>query len=359
LSKPHVSIIILNWNGWRDTIECLESIYKSVYENFHILLIDNNSNDNSTKKILGWASGSYEIKLYTDFKQLVYPLVKKPLPVLELNDVDESSIKENIKIRFKNNLPLKSIILFNSIKNMGFAAGNNLAIKIDNILFNSPYVYILNNDTIIEPNSITNLISFMEKNQIYGAVSSAIYFYSNPEKIHNVGGKLSILGYRKYYNDEKQIKNKEVTFATGCALLIRKNVFRDSHIFSEKFFFGEEDFELALRMRKQNIPLTCLGNSKIYHKISHSSNNLFSDDLRKKFLYFFLRSINLKDYYPKLIWFCWNKMIGLYAFFWLMIKYKVPVNKIIRFIIYLDHYGKIYDDAKKLTIERIYREIDF
>ena len=54
---PSVSIIVLNWNGWEDTIECLESLYKIDYDNFNILIIDNNSEDDSIKKIKDYCNG--------------------------------------------------------------------------------------------------------------------------------------------------------------------------------------------------------------------------------------------------------------------------------------------------------------
>ena len=61
--SPNVTIIILNWNGWEDTIECLESLYQINYSNFDVIVLDNNSRDESWDKIKDYAQGKLEVKL--------------------------------------------------------------------------------------------------------------------------------------------------------------------------------------------------------------------------------------------------------------------------------------------------------
>ncbi len=87
---PYVSIIILNWNSWKDTIECLESVFKLNYPNFAVFLFDNGSKNESVSKIINWANGNEELKLETNLVSLVFPLMNKPIKF------------ENIKLEHKN-----------------------------------------------------------------------------------------------------------------------------------------------------------------------------------------------------------------------------------------------------------------
>ena len=82
---PKVAIIILNWNGWEDTTECLESVFRNTYQNFQVIVIDNGSTDDSMEKIKDWAEGKQEVltpepthPLY----HLSHPSAIKPIPYI-------------------------------------------------------------------------------------------------------------------------------------------------------------------------------------------------------------------------------------------------------------------------------------
>ena len=94
----HISIIILNWNGWSDTIECLESVVKSDYANYSIILVDNNSIDGSVEKIVSWANGDRFHLIETKFPHLLFPLCPKPIIISEISTSSEifKSVKESI-----------------------------------------------------------------------------------------------------------------------------------------------------------------------------------------------------------------------------------------------------------------------
>ena len=99
-TSPHISVIILNWNGWQDTIECLETVLKNNYQNYHIFLIDNFSEDDSITRIRQWATGDWNMGIETNFPDLIYPLVKKPVRLFELNlelniDPEEQLVKQS------------------------------------------------------------------------------------------------------------------------------------------------------------------------------------------------------------------------------------------------------------------------
>ncbi len=357
-SQPHVSIVILNWNGWRDTIECLESVLKSDYENYHILLVDNCSTDDSVGKIREWALQGNGDPIETDFPQFVYPPVSKPLRIWELTLNNGAHLDEVVQQELPSEIPAGSIILIRNHENAGFAAGNNLAFQIADILFKSQYLFLLNNDTVIEPRAISELVSYLDQYPEFGAVTSAIYYYANPGEIHNVGGQLRPWASCSYFTTPPGRQKRRITFVTGCALMVPKSTFDRVGELSEKFFFGEEDFEFCWRLLQNNIPVTCVLSSKVYHKVSVAADAMYQKkDLPKKLIYIFSRVVDMKDYYPYPVWLFWRYGLLVYTFFWLTIKYKVRLRDALRFVRYIRHYTRVFSDLSKKNLETILREV--
>ena len=349
-SVPHVSIIILNWNGWQDTVECLETVLKSNYANYSILLIDNNSSNNSVRKIKQWLNGELKEEVNTLYPQLVFPPNKKPIyyneVVLKNNELTISKKNEKSKIFF---------IL--SDKNLGFAVANNRAIQFAHEYLKSEYYFLLNNDTVIGKETISELINCLEKHVEFGIASSVIYKYGKNKKIASAGGKITFWAQSKYYKTLPRAIFREITFANGCALMIREGIVSTFGPLSEKFFFGEEDFELSWRMNKNKIKMVCVTKSAVYHKISATSDNYFSKEIKKVFLFGMNRFVNMKHWFSKPVWKIW-KFLSLGYFFYLMtFLYRAKINKAFRLVLKLNYYSNIEEDVKKETINRIFKEI--
>ncbi len=85
MDYPEVAVIILNWNGWEDTIECLESLYQINYPNYNVILVDNASEDNSIEKIREYCAGKLEIQ--SDFFE--YDKQNKPLNLINSNIIPD------------------------------------------------------------------------------------------------------------------------------------------------------------------------------------------------------------------------------------------------------------------------------
>lgn len=224
-----VAIIILNYNGWADTIECINSLKKSKSENFKVIIIDNGSED-----------GSPEI-------------IKRSFP-------------EYTFIQFK--------------KNLGFAKANNAGI--DYVLKNdlAEYILLLNNDTILQENFIETLYQDIQKNKNYGIIGVKIFQYPLNKIDYNGGKFLRWIcrekHIRKEYYGEPEIKQTE--FVTGCCMLIKKEVFDDIGKFDEKYFMYCEDMDFCLRAMKSKIKLGVATRVKLWHKGGINKNtsvNLF------------------------------------------------------------------------------------
>lgn len=217
---PKVSIIILNWNGKEDTIECLESLKHITYPNYEILLVDNGSTD-----------GSVEC-----FKER-YP---------------ETEIIENGE-------------------NLGFAEGNNVGIRraMDK---GTEYVLPLNNDTVVDSHFLEELIEVAEKDQKIGIVGPKIYYYDNKQKINSAGGTINWstgVGINIGIGDidNGQFNDcKDVDYLMGAAILIKKKLIKEIEGFNKEFFLLLEDTELCVRAQKAGYRTVFCPNSKIYHK---------------------------------------------------------------------------------------------
>lgn len=279
------AIIILNWNGYEDTIECLDSLFRC-QNDFFVVVVDNGSEDNSVEYI------------------------KKHL---EEQNISTSFVKYGDTL---NNLPEKrQVVIYPTNQNLGFARGNNEALRMLSKLNISNYL-LLNNDTVVEDQFLDRLLSFKETHPQYEVLTPLICFESNRDVIWNAGGKL-FCGLRKYYYANKPrlcVKEKvykDITFVTGCALFFTKNTLRkDGGIFTEDYFFGEEDFNFSLTMKSKQRKMACVVNSLIYHKVGASTAQKFIKG--KLYIHYLNRFIDIKRNYSFVFYTLWKYINALY-----------------------------------------------
>ena len=348
---PKVAIIILNWNGWKDTVECLESVYNLGYPNYQVLVVDNGSTDDSIEKIKAWAEG--KIKVKSNF--LEYNSYSKPAGIIELKRKDLQFSNGNESEQNYKNL----MVLILNEENLGFAKGNNVGIRYA-IERGFDYVFLLNNDTVISQQSFLNeMINFMEENKEIGVSVPCIYYYDQPDKIWNCGGKLLPFGWRKYFTSKNICNSKRkylnISFATGCALLIRESILEKYGVLTEDFFFGEEDYEFSMRMKKNKMKMACVLNAKIYHKLGSSVNKLSERKLKLAFIHHLNRLVHLKKYYPKILWKLYRVYALIYIFLMLRVRYKVSYKDAFRYLMKLSKDSDSLSKVDKKTFDNILR----
>ncbi|EKE21977.1 MAG: hypothetical protein ACD_7C00086G0029 [uncultured bacterium] len=216
MNYPKVFIIILNYNGKNILKNTLESVYKINYPNYQVVVVDNASTD-----------GSFE----------------------------------EARLLFGK---------FNFIKNnynAGFAAGNNVAIKWS-LEKMADYIFLLNNDAIIEKDTLLTLINEAKKDSDVGILSPIIYKESE-KKIWFSGGRINWLKMRN-----EHVNNiKKTQYITGCAMLIKKEVFKKIGLLDEKFFLYYEDADFSLRATRNKFKLKIVPSAKVFH-LERSSENL-------------------------------------------------------------------------------------
>ncbi len=278
LSFPKVSIIIINWNNYNDSKECLRSLAELTYKNIEIIVVDNNSTDGSVQKLLN--------------EQVGYTVIRNS-------------------------------------ENLGFAAGNNVGIR-KAIANNTDYVLILNNDTIVKNDCLEPMVSFLEKNIKVGIVGGKIYFHSNPEVIWTIGGDVKLMrGGSVYYgNNEKDIGQyneiKELTHISGCMSLIRKEVLKDVGLLSEQYFFRGEEWDFCYRVKKAGYKLYYIPEAIIWHKVSQTVDRFSPFDIYTAYR---AKLIFINNFMPRPFNYIWISLFYMYARIYSVNKFKKMAKK--------------------------------
>ena len=295
---PEVAIILLNWNGWKDTVECLESLYQIDYPSYNIIVVDNDSQDDSLKKIRKYCEGEMEV----ESKFFYYNSLNKPVEIFEFDEDELNPLKKtdsaienhtesdnngkaipddlrSITNRIKSTPSSGKLILIKNHENYGFARGNNIGISFAREILNTPYTLLLNNDTVVDKNFLQELIKVAESDEEIALVGSKIYYYDfngKNEEIWCVGGKINLNHYPGHYAvledvdiNSYQDQTLDVDWVSGAAMLIKADKVPFNYL-DEDFFFGCEDADLALKLTSRGYKAITALNSIVWHKIGVS-----------------------------------------------------------------------------------------
>jgi GT2 family glycosyltransferase len=241
--KIDTSVIIVNYNGFRDTINCISSLSDSEYKNMHIIIVDNCSTDNSYNELAEWLSINYWNWIRTS---------------------SENAIPSNNEsLRTLISKQKSSIILIKSDKNNGFAAGNNIGINFAQKHLNTEYFWLLNNDTQVAFDSVkilrNKMIEERGKQRKLGLLGAKILDYTNRNIIQSVGVK-----YNKFLAVAKPIGSGEKDigqfdadgpfgdYILGASLFFHSSFIEEVGLMSEKYFLYFEELDWILRGKKRD-----------------------------------------------------------------------------------------------------------
>ena len=151
----HNCVILLNWNGWKDTLECLESVFRLDGKDFRVIVCDNASTDGSLEKIKQWARGELAAECANpQLSGLTSPPVAKPIQYLEMT-------REQAEARTGGwEAPLT---LIQTGGNLGFAGGNNVGLRLALGDPDCQYFWLLNNDTVVKPTALSAMVRLMQQ----------------------------------------------------------------------------------------------------------------------------------------------------------------------------------------------------
>jgi GT2 family glycosyltransferase len=263
-----ISIIILNWNGWQDTIECLESLYQNNYPNYDIIVVDNASNNDSINKIKEYCNG----KLKVESPSFEYNNSNKPIRVLDPNvgtNRNESDLSSSRKLN-----------LIKNDENLGFAEGNNVGIRYALENLDPDYILLLNNDAVVDKNFLMEMLKVSESDNKIGITGSKIYYYDEPNRIWFARGKISWkfcrglnIGYNEIDNGQYDTI-AEMEYASGCVFLIKVEVIDKIGLIDKRFFLYFEEIDWTLRASELDYKIVFAPKGKVWHKISKSGGGI-------------------------------------------------------------------------------------
>ncbi|MFK0731738.1 MAG: glycosyltransferase family 2 protein [Gloeotrichia echinulata HAB0833] len=262
--KNKVYIILVNWNGWADTIECLESVFRNDYPNYCVIVCDNDSSNGSLDYIKAWAEGKIDIflpKSHT-FHSLSFPPISKPVSYVQYDRVqaEAGGSKENADA---------NLILIQTGANLGFGGGNNVGLRYALLQSDCGYVWLLNNDTVIDNTAIKKMVE--ASNNGLSMTGSILKFYYQPDKVQAYGG-----GYFSSFTSrvvsETKIFPKKLDFINGASLMMSRAVIQKVGLFDSNIFMYFEENEYCIRAQKQGIQMKC-ADTVVYHKIGACSND--------------------------------------------------------------------------------------
>ncbi len=219
LSAPLVVVVILNTNRREDTLAALESLFRSDYPNQRVIVLDNASTDGSPQAI-----------------RSEYPEVE----VIALE------------------------------RNLGYAGNNNVGIEAA-LARHADWVFILNEDTVMAPDCIRQLVEAGEKDAQVGMLGPMVYHYDEPGVIQSAGGKMDN-AWRAWHLAQNELdlgqfaEAHEVDWISGCALLVRRGVIEQTGALDGRFFYYWEETEWCLRARRKGWRILQVPQAKLWHK---------------------------------------------------------------------------------------------
>jgi GT2 family glycosyltransferase len=224
---PGIAVILVNWNSYDVTRDCLDSLRKVQYPNYKVIVVDNGSVDGSGQRL-----------------QTEYP----------------------------------EIVVLYTGKNLGFTGGNNTGFRFS-IENGFDYSMMLNNDTFVEPDFLGHLVKQMEENRNIGAIQPRIYLHPNRSLLWNGGSYYNrLLGFAYTKGESREAKKehlvlKKVDWVTGCAFFVRNSILQDIGLLAENMFIYSEDVDLSFRIREKGYDLFYEPASVVYHIAGSSNKN--------------------------------------------------------------------------------------
>jgi GT2 family glycosyltransferase len=218
--QPLVAVVILHWGSAEITLQCVQSVFQSDYENMRLILVDN-------------------------------------CPEQRFSPTS-------------TDIPEKCVYICNPVNN-GYCCGNNIGIVKAQEL-GAKFILLLNNDTIIDKKMLEEAVAFMEGRPEIAVVSPKILFYQYPSIINSAGGEMDmntgeikVFGYNQKESNQFNVE-KDITFAIGCALFARSWIFEKIGLFDEDLYCYGEDVDLSHRIISAGYRMKYYPKAKVWHR---------------------------------------------------------------------------------------------
>lgn len=223
--QPRIALVILNWNGLKDTLACLESTKKIDYPNVETIIVDNGSTDGSCA------------------------LIQERFP---------------------------TATLIQNTANLGFAEGNNIGIRYA-LKNDASYIFLLNNDTVVDPQILNAFLKTFKEHPEAGILGAKIYLFDQKDTLDHLGGiwnpksaRFDLIGNRKLDTLNAFQSPQEIDYVCGAGLIAHRTVWETVGLLEAKFFLIWEESDFCFRARRAGFKTLTCPQAKIWHKVSAS-----------------------------------------------------------------------------------------
>jgi GT2 family glycosyltransferase len=242
-----VCVVVVNWNGWEDTLECLESLLRLDHPDCSIVVCDNGSTDDSVQRIRDWAAGRLPARSGAGpLAALTWPPAPKPVPLAE---------HDRERAEAGGSMDDGRLVLVRTERNLGFAGGNNVGLRYA-LARGFRWAWLLNNDTVVPPGALTALVREAEREPRAGMVGSKLLYYDRPERVQALGGAtynawLALprhLGANLRAGEEPAWDPaSRMAYVVGASMLVSTDFVREVGLMSEEYFLYFEELDWVMR----------------------------------------------------------------------------------------------------------------
>jgi len=266
-----VGVVILNYNGWSDTIECLESLLRLSTPRITVVVCDNGSTDESLKQIRHWAAGRVHAPTspFLEIARCTQPPVPKPVHLVEMRPEQLSGLAAAA-------LPPQTVLLVQNGQNLGFAAGNNPALGWFASDPSISHAWVLNNDTVVTPSALSAMVRRLGERPDAGLCGSRLLHYHAPGSVQALGG----LRYNRWLGsasaitmtspasdrDVERVVEQAMDMVHGASVLVSRQFLRGVGPLAEDYFLYSEEIDWAERGRRAGFSLAYAHDAIVYHK---------------------------------------------------------------------------------------------
>ena len=274
-------IIILNWNGWADTIECLESVIQLRGAQYRIVVCDNHSSDDSIARITQWIEQLPDAILY-----LPHSYDSKVNTSPSKFQLVDCSLSKNVQPDTYHR-----ISLIQTGENSGYGAGNNVGIRFALEDSATEHVWVLNNDVVVSADALMHLHAYQRQHSHIGLIGSKLMFYHQPDCIQAIGGQ-----YNKFFAttrhlgeferdlgqyDHSDIVN-QIDYPVGASLFVSKAYIESVGLLSEEYFLYFEEIDWVRRGAQLGWQPGYCWQSVVFHKEGGATGSAADPKLKSK-----------------------------------------------------------------------------
>lgn len=274
-----MSVVVLNWNGWRDTLGCLDSLVPCVESGLaRVIIVDNASSDDSATQILGWLGRSGD-----HFREF---LAGEP-----------ARLCGGVGWRYA---------LVRSETNGGYASGSNIGIRLALRCEGTEYVLILNNDTAVEPRCVASMVAFADRDPLVGVVGATVVEASRGLRIAGGYKYSAALTTSRPVVAVEGRRFADIDFVDGAAQLIRAAALRRVGLLCEDYFLYFEELDFTRRIATAGFRVAWCPDGVVHHRGGAAAGSQATSGRRKSDLAEYHCNLSclifMRRFHPRIIW---------------------------------------------------------